>query len=263
LCASARLALSAQGAAVDLVKAVEEYERFKLRQEGEPVEPSGKSPQLKEAEELASLAKTEIESDFRLLHGHSLVGVWGALEAMASDLVLAWLINVPEVRMRPQVAGIKVSLVEFERLSSEERMHKIVRELDRASSSRAGIARFEDLLDTVMLSGSYDSALAQNIYEMQQIRNLFAHRRGVADMHFVTACPQLGLSVGEPVPLSFEPWFACLMSSISYTWTVVNRVNRHFGAKEIDEPPVQQLPFKTRPKDGVANGEKDNHPHSL
>jgi hypothetical protein len=228
-----------------LVKALDRLEKLPIGT-GEVVDETTPSSRAQEAEELSSLAKVEIESDFRLLHGHSLVGVWGALETMVSDLVLAWLINIPQARQMPQIAGIKISLAEFESLNSEERMSTIVSELDRASLSRAGVARFENLLDAVMLGGSYNSTLAANLYEMQQIRNVVAHRRGVVDRRFVAACPQLGLRVGDLVPLGNEPWYACLMSAASYATTVTNRVRKHFGAPELDVWVVEQLPFKSR-----------------
>jgi hypothetical protein len=46
------------------------------------------------AEHLADRAASELASEFRLLHGHSLVGgVWAAFETMVVDLVTAWLLD--------------------------------------------------------------------------------------------------------------------------------------------------------------------------
>lgn len=135
--------------AVPLVKALEDLGRDLGGDDDLPAP----SERVAEAERLAALAKTEIDNDFRLLHGHSIVGVWGALETMVTDLIGAWLLNFPQARQMPQVADFKISVSEFESLTSEERMQAIVNELDRRNITRVGINRFELLLDSVALGG--------------------------------------------------------------------------------------------------------------
>lgn len=44
---------------------------------------------LANAKRKAKLAGSEIKNDFPLLHGHALMGLWGALEAMVEDLSIS------------------------------------------------------------------------------------------------------------------------------------------------------------------------------
>jgi hypothetical protein len=48
---------------------------------------------LEEQEKFAQLAQSEIDRDFPVLHGHALMGAWGALECLIEDLAVAWLVG--------------------------------------------------------------------------------------------------------------------------------------------------------------------------
>jgi hypothetical protein len=187
----------------------------------------------------AEFAAGEIASDFRLLHSHSIVGVWGALETMVFDMATAWLLNVPNARQVEAVTRIKVSLALFDAMDEEDRMRSIVHELERGQGQRSGIDRFEMLLDPLFLTSSYPSVLAENLFIVQQIRNVFAHRRGVADGRFVTACPFIDLAVGDPVPVTTTVWHTCIDTIICYGLLVESRVAAHFGEEEV---PLLNLP---------------------
>jgi hypothetical protein len=203
---------------------------------------------IEQAAGRAAIAKSEIESDFRLLHGHSLVGIWGALETMVVDLVAAWLLNVAGAREIEQIQKIKISIATFEAMEPIDRMLAIVRELDK--SQGLGIDRFERLLDPVFLSGSHPVDLAENLYVVQQLRNVFAHRRGVADKRFVTACPFFGLAAGDKVPCGTELWGEAVASVSVYALLIRNRVNGHFGDPLLDAtaPPIVDLRTLVEPE---------------
>jgi hypothetical protein len=190
---------------------------------------------IEEAAGRATIAESEIASDFRLLHGHSLVGIWGALETMVVDLVAAWLLNVPGAREVEQIQKIRISIAKFEAMEPIDRMVAIVRELDKGEGT--GIDRFERLLDPVFLGGSHPVELAENLYIIQQLRNVFAHRRGVADKRFVTACPFFDLAVGDKVPCGTELWGESVATVAAYALLVRNRVNAHFDDPQLVSPP--------------------------
>jgi hypothetical protein len=61
------------------------------------------SDQLKSAVADASLAKSEVENGFPLVHAHALLGVWSALEALVEDVATAWLATHAETLERPVV----------------------------------------------------------------------------------------------------------------------------------------------------------------
>jgi hypothetical protein len=179
--------------------------------------------------ELVALAHAESNSDYRLFHGHSLVAIWGALETMVFDVVVAWLLNGPDATAHPKVAEMKVPFGLFEELSREERIYTVTSELDRQRGDRAGIQRFENVLDPVDLSGSYEGVLADNIYEMQQMRNVFAHRSGVADRRFADACPHLGYGVGDLVMVGQNTWTDFIVTAMAYASVIARRMRAKLG----------------------------------
>lgn len=180
------------------------------------------------AERVAPLAAAEVEDQFRRLLGHSLSGVWGAVEAMADDLVVAFLVNDPRHLTRPEFAKVKVTLAEFQLLDSdEERMETLMLEI-APRLPRVGIGRFESRLDLVFLGGPYNGEMADAIYELQQLRNGFVHRGGIVDRRLMKACPHLGLTLGEPIPLTTEQWERYTNALILYVGVVGNRIIKRF-----------------------------------
>ena len=69
---------------------------------------------------------------------------------------------------------------------------------------------------------------------MNHIRNVFVHRRGVADRRFVDACPHLGFSVGDPVSVDRQSFDRYSESVAKYVLHIVKRVTDYFEAKEAD-----------------------------
>ena len=49
-----------------------------------------------DSEVIADLARDEVSHDFALLHAHSMVGIWGAMDAWIHDLLAAWIRRVPQ-----------------------------------------------------------------------------------------------------------------------------------------------------------------------
>ncbi len=185
------------------------------------------------AQRLAELAEAEITDDFRLLHGHSLVGIWGALEALTSDLAAEWLIQVPEALELPAFANLRIPIAEFERLERDERMRAVINELDRKTSAtlRRGVNRFETILDAIGLSGRVDKPVSARLYELQQIRNAFVHRGGLVDRRLAEACPRLKLDPGSPVPVTDRDYGEYMTGALYYAATLANRIRTHYGAK--------------------------------
>jgi integrase len=179
--------------------------------------------------DLVARAQEESSDDHPLLHGHSSVAIWGAMETMAIDVVTAWVQHQPAVRMEEHIAEIKVPYSLFETLTAEERAEFLVRELDSKRATRIGIDRFEALLDAVGLSGTRDRILGRNIYEMQQIRNVFAHKRGIADRRFVDACPQLNYVAGETILIDRNTWSDFMVNALVYAEIVLRRMKEQVG----------------------------------
>jgi hypothetical protein len=64
---------------------------------------------LENAEHVASVAESEIERGFPLLHNHALMGLWGALEAMVDDVSANWLEVHPEIMTYDRFPKIQVT----------------------------------------------------------------------------------------------------------------------------------------------------------
>ena len=222
-----------------LAKALEQLER--LSNSSANVEEGQESAGMVEARRLADLARSEMKTGFRLLHGHSLVGVWAALEVMARDTVVAWLVNVPETIANEPFASVKFTVGEFEQLERSERMSVLVDEVDRKRGGQ-GVGRFEHLLDAAGLSGSAPKRVRDRLFELQQIRHVFAHRGGEADRALVDACPALKLKVGRPVQLPSKTYLHYLTASWIYAVILSNRIRAQFGVEEVKVPPLPRRP---------------------
>jgi hypothetical protein len=197
---------------------------------------------------LIERARDESTGDHPLLHGHSLVAIWGAIETMAIDVVAAWLENWAPAREADHIAQIKVPYSTFDKLTPTERIEALANELDQQRSTRKGIDRFEKLLDAIGLSGTRDPVLADNIYEMQQIRNVFAHKRGIADRRFaVEACPHLGYAVGERILIDRNTWSDFMVNALLYAELVHQRMKQQLGVPVNERPPVARaIRYSTR-----------------
>ena len=189
------------------------------------------SPQdaLQRAKKDAEFANSEIERGFPALHAHAVVAIWGALEASIEDLLVAWVLNKPEVLQNEAFAKLKVSLGDFLWLEREEQARLLIRELERASSQRRGIERFESLLQAIGQSGSIDEGVRKSLFEMFQVRNVLVHRAGSADRRIAEACPWLNLTVGAPVLLDHQAFRRYVSSVDAYIANVMERVFEPFG----------------------------------
>jgi hypothetical protein len=173
----------------------------------------------------------EIVSGYRLLHGHSLVAIWSALEVLIDDLVTAWLVKVPGAATVGVVGQMKFEVADFEGLERDEIMRMVVRELGkrkRSGEDRAGVNRFEAPLSAVNLDGKVSKPIAERLFELQQIRHVYVHRGGLADAAFVAACPRLRARAGTPVSLSMSRYERYFVAAYRYAMCVEGRVRRRY-----------------------------------
>jgi hypothetical protein len=193
------------------------------------------TPEQREvAERRATLAKDERDKGFPLLHGHALVGMWGALEAFIEDVCVACMEEFPRSLESNALKNIKISLSDFLILSGEDRLRYLVTEIQRAKRAglRAGVSIFEDLLGAIeiggdkssCLSGEVDKRVKDSLYEAQQIRNALAHRGGIADRRLCGACPGLNLTPGDRISLDLDYLDHVYDAMRIYAITIQNRI---------------------------------------
>jgi len=181
--------------------------------------------------ENADLANKEIASGFPLLHAHSLMGLWGALEAMVDDLALLWLTTHSEVRGSAIFDRIKISVGSYERMSAHEQVAYLIEEAksERRSAFSLGVGQFEGLLGELGLSGGVHERVRSLILEAQQTRHLMAHRAGRVDARFLSACPTTGYSIGDDIRISRDKISEFIMAMTLYARTLRNRQRRANG----------------------------------
>jgi hypothetical protein len=189
-------------------------------------------------EDLARLADDEVNDDFRRLRAHSLAGLWGAAEAMVDDLVIACLVNEPGRLERPEFSKVRIPLGRFMTLETRQEQVEDLLVLLSTGLPNQGVNRFESRLELVSLSGAYNGKVADAIYELQQLRNVFVHRGGIADRKLVRSCPQLKLSVDQPVRVSAEMFEMYLDALTHYALRVANRIREKFGVEAVPLPPM-------------------------
>jgi hypothetical protein len=180
---------------------------------------------LRRNERAAHLAKSEIENDFPFLNSHSLMGICGAMEGMVEDLAVSWIQHNPSVLDEPKLAKIRLPLIEFQRMSDQDRLRFLVTELQRdlGLELKNGATKFESLLTVLGLGGSVDRKVRDTIFEAQNLRNIFAHRGGVADRKLVANCPQLQYNVGDIVKIDTENFVRIFFGLFTYGAVILNR----------------------------------------
>jgi hypothetical protein len=215
--------------------------------------------ELKELKWAAELAKSEIESDFALLHSHTLMGSWGALEGMIKDLVISWMQHNPSVLDDPRITKVKVPLVEFQKMGDHDRLRFLVTEIQRdlGLELKSGATKFESLLALVGLGGSVHRKVRDALFECQNLRNLFAHRGGVADRKFVANCPHLKYSVGDTVKLGSRDFSRNFFGLMTYGVIILNRCRSIEGTRlweDNDFPGFEDVSLTSAEFGGTSQG---------
>lgn len=147
---------------------------------------------------------------------------------------MAWLMAKPETLQRTEFSKIRVPIAEFQLLCKEDQMSYLIAEVQRdlKADLRLGITRFEKLLDAIGMGGYTSTEVSKAIYEAQQVRNVIAHRSGLADRQLTQACPWLGLKPGEPVIIGHRKFTYYLQAIHLY----IVGINNRFRASEGMEP---------------------------
>ena len=179
----------------------------------------------------AELAQREVDEGFPILHAQATIALWSALENAVRLFVTRWLENFTGALHVEAVQRLRVRIGEYENLDGEDRFFYIVDQLERELSAplRSGVTRFETLLEPFQLSGPIDDSLRQNLFELNQVRNVLVHRGGKADCRLVEACPWLGFAVGDHVIITKDAFSKYNESVLAYAVVLIARVGERFG----------------------------------
>jgi hypothetical protein len=191
---------------------------------------------LQRAKRLSDLAATEIENDFPLLHAHTLVALWGALDALIDDVLVTWFVNDPSSLNEQPLRRIRIPLAVYESLDKPDRMRLLVDELKRQTEARykPGVAGFEELLGVIGLSGSMDDVLKKPLIEMRELRNVLVHNAGIVDRRLVERCPWETWKTGDKVIVTHARYLAFRDAHLGYVITLIDRSRSLLGLPPIE-----------------------------
>ena len=191
---------------------------------------------LDRARKDANLAQHEIDTGFPLVFSSAVVALWSLLEAVVRSTVVAWLKNEPKSFSSDPIAKLRIRVGDYEKLPQEERFHYIAELLEGESAAglRNGVERFEALLKPFGLGGAVPERLRRDMFEFAQVRNAIVHRGGTTDRQLTIACPWLGLSIGEDLPIKRQNFDRYGDAAHWYVVLLICRVRIHFGA-DVDE----------------------------
>ena len=203
---------------------------------------------LRHAEHCAKYARREVESGFATLHAHALLGLWGALECLVEDLFVAALRREPALLAGEAFIKIKLPVSTLVAQDEEDRLRALLTEVGRWSGAEfaQGVTKFERILTSVGLHGPVPSAIRDAVYAAQKIRNVWAHRGGVADPKFVDACPHLGFAAGETVAMPTATFLHLMHGLHMYGFVISFRIAAVQGATLV--------PFECIGYEGVLDG---------
>jgi hypothetical protein len=179
----------------------------------------------------AALAAKEVANDFATLHGFAVVALWSWLEWFTRDLVALWLVHKRESFLAPAFQKLRIQLGKYMQLDPTEQAQYVVEMLEAEvyGGLKRGVNRFEVLLEPLGIGGAVDDKLQRDLYELQQVRNVLAHRAGRADRAFVEACPWFPTKVGEQVQVNAEASDRYGNAAGAYLLTVLYRVGDLHG----------------------------------
>lgn len=225
------LTLSAQGITqisrmVPLAEALADLaEHDRLRSEADP---SGddSEPDLHLTRQQAELAQTEIDRDFPLLHGHSVVAIWSALESLAEDVLVSHLKNCASIREHENFRKIKVNLATYENLDEDSRCRFLAVEIQNQMNAnlRRGISRFDSVFGLVGVEVPIEDQMRRDFFELNCVRNAIVHNASRADDALIADCPWLDLSPGEVLEVSHASYWRYRVAVSTYITSVINQM---------------------------------------
>jgi hypothetical protein len=188
----------------------------------------------------ADFSEKEIKAGFPLLHAHTLVGAWGALEAAIEDMLVGILINEPEHLQDPGFSKIKIPLADYEALDKEDRMRFLLDEIGRSHpfSRKNGVDAFESLFELFLLSGAVNADVKAAIWEISHIRNVIVHRNSIADRRLVKNCPHLNIKAGEKVVITNQQLDRYGRALCEYVSAILCRLEERYG-QDLDAASAQ------------------------
>ena len=170
-------------------------------------------------------ARAEVQDGFQRLQFQTLMSMWGALEVLVEDLFVARISERPGLLDRGEFQKLRIPFAEFLALDEESRLRRLYQLFlaNLSTDNRIGVQRFEYVLKCLDLPGSVDPDVAEAIFEMHQLRNLYAHQAGRADARFCAGRLGGGYQIGKLVFVHEITFRNCCSAAIQFATQVLQR----------------------------------------
>jgi hypothetical protein len=191
---------------------------------------------VERAKKFESECGMEVENGFPLLVSHSIIVLWASLESSIPEFVKRVLVHYPSLSNEGVFNKLRVSPLVALMGTREDVSSFILDELERSShvKSKWGPARFDAMLESVSVVPNVSSKCRRDLIELSQIRNLIAHKRGIVDAKFLTACPWLSAEIGTPVSASVEDYGRYRSAVLSYAAELIKSAVAIENAKRFE-----------------------------
>jgi hypothetical protein len=194
--------------------------------------------QLKNAEATARLAQEEVKNGFPLLHAHTAIAIWSALESSLPRMASAWLLQAPDTLERGAFQKLRIPIALACNLTNDSLASLAIEELMKSQAlSNSGIGRFEHVFEEVGLGGGVHATQRKILYEFSQVRNLIVHKNGVVDSKFRAACPWIKLKEGKSFIVTRKRYVRYRDSAIEYLTEIIDRYNEATSGKRVTRRP--------------------------
>ena len=211
-------------------------------------DPARKSDEdVQRAKEKADLAEQEVEKGFPLLHAQAASAIWTTLEHLVVSFLADHLERLEPAQWPQRVRKLRFRVGDFLDMDPEDRPLALLEVLQNELGSplRTGINRFEGLLSVFGWSGPVPERISECLFELQQVRNVHAHRRGHADKRLVDACPWLALKRGEYVHVRDDDVGRYYSGAIGYVGVLAVRAFEKYG-EEVDPRIANSVELNTK-----------------
>jgi hypothetical protein len=176
-------------------------------------------------EERAAVAERELEKDFPLLNSHTIVGLWGALEACVDDVAEGWIGSDEAQGAKETLSKMRVQLGGVLYLDPDERWRWLIEQVkkEQNSSLTSGVGQFESLLGAIGFGGDVQMDVRKTMFLVKAVRNLIAHNGGRVDRKFTESVSGTDLQIGQPLQINTRQAYAAVFAMVHYVESLAER----------------------------------------
>jgi hypothetical protein len=150
--------------------------------------------------ETPTIFAAEIEqSDYAVLHAHSLVGMWSAVEVCMEDTLTNAMLHDAGARAAVATAHSKVVLGA---VASTSDVKRAVRKWERLEPTKSIAGRWISMLGVLGVILQRDPVMEADVDEANAVRNCLLHRHGIVDTQAIDAAPSLAPLLNKKLAIS-------------------------------------------------------------